>query len=36
VREAGGQLSLRNVRPQVYEVLVMTRLTDILDVQPAT
>jgi hypothetical protein len=36
VRESGGQLSLRNVRPQVYEVLVMTRLTEIMDVQPAT
>jgi anti-anti-sigma factor len=35
VREGGGQLSLRNVRSQVYEVLVTTRLTDILDVQPA-
>jgi anti-sigma B factor antagonist len=36
VRESGGELSLRNVRPKVYEVLVLTRLTDILDVQPAT
>jgi anti-sigma B factor antagonist len=31
----GGRLSLRNVRPEVYELFAITRLTDILDVQPA-
>jgi anti-sigma B factor antagonist len=34
VHAAGGRLRLRNVRPDVYEVFVNTRLTSLLDVRP--
>jgi anti-anti-sigma factor len=34
LQDIGGHLSVRNVHPQVYELFVMTRLIDILDVQP--
>jgi anti-anti-sigma factor len=35
VTAAGGRLSLFNVRPTVYEVFALTRLTSILDVRAA-
>jgi anti-sigma B factor antagonist len=36
VRAEGGRLSLRNVRPQVYEVFAVTHLTSLLDVHQAS
>jgi anti-sigma B factor antagonist len=33
LRAVGGRLSLRNVRPAVYEVFDVTRLTRLFDVQ---
>jgi anti-anti-sigma factor len=36
VRAEGGRLSLRNVRPQVYEVFAVTHLTGLLDVHQAS
>jgi anti-sigma B factor antagonist len=35
VKAGGGRLSLLNVRPPVYAVFELTRLTSILDVQAA-
>src|SRR4051812_12443348 len=31
----GGKLTLRNVRPAVYEIFRATRLTDLLDIRAA-
>jgi anti-anti-sigma factor len=33
--DRGSRLAVVNVRPQVYEVFALTRLTDVLDVRPA-
>ncbi len=33
LQDAGGALTLCNVRPQVYELFLLTRLVDILDVR---
>ena len=35
VKAAGGRLSVVNVRPLVFEVFAVTRLTALLDVSPA-
>jgi anti-anti-sigma factor len=35
VRAAGGRLTLRNLRPEVYEIFAVCRLTGVLDVRPA-
>jgi anti-anti-sigma factor len=35
VRQAGGQLELHNVQPWVYELLEVTRLTQVLTVRKA-
>ncbi len=35
LRAAGRHLTLRNLRPEVYEVFAVTRLDQILDVRPA-
>ena len=35
VRASGGRLCLLNVRPPVYEVFALTRLTSVLDVRAA-
>ena len=35
LRQRGGHLALRNVRPCAYEVFAVTRLTEVLDVQAA-
>jgi anti-anti-sigma factor len=34
LRKAGGELTLCNVAPRVYELLEVTRLTEVLDVRP--
>ena len=34
LRAAGGRLSLCNVRPAVYEVFAVTRLTGVFNVRP--
>jgi anti-anti-sigma regulatory factor len=34
LRKRGGQLVLDDVRPSAYEVFVLTRLTNVLDVHP--
>jgi anti-anti-sigma regulatory factor len=34
LRATGGQLVLCNVHDRVFEVLVLTRLTELLDVRP--
>jgi len=34
LRTAGGGLALRNVGARAYEVLAVTRLTQVLDVRP--
>ncbi len=34
LRRRGRQLVIGNVRPSAYEILVLTRLIDVLDVRP--
>lgn len=36
IRAAGGRLSLVNVQPLIREVFTVTRLDQLIDVQPAT
>jgi anti-anti-sigma factor len=35
LRARGGRLTVRNVRPHIYEIFAVTRLTTVLDVCPA-
>ena len=35
VQERGGQLRLCNIRPSIYEVFVITRLNEILQIHPS-
>jgi anti-sigma B factor antagonist len=33
VRDAGGTLKLSNIRPEIYEVFVITKLTRVFDIK---
>ena len=35
VHQRGGQLRLCNIRPSIYEVFVITRLNEILQIYPS-
>ncbi len=36
VGEQGGQLKLANIKPQIYEVFKITRLSEVFDIYPST